>query len=160
MTASTTTSPSRTSLLSRLKGPFAAKQHPQVRQEIELDKPYSEFAPGDSITGRVILDAPKPIRATHLVARLHGFVKVITHSRLPGEAIPYDENLLNSSKGRRGSEYFGNGFAKLFEDEQVLCGDGRLYGKYSFQFELLLPENGVPSSIDVSARLLVRAAQF
>ena len=142
--------------MSKLKGNFASKQHPQVRQEVELDKPYSEFAPGDSITGRVILDAPKPIRATHLVARLHGFVKVIPHSRLPGEAIPYEEHLLNSSKGRRGAEYFGNGFAKLFEDEQVLCGDGRLYGKYSFQFELILPERNIPSSIDVSTCLTYR----
>ena len=152
MTASASTRPLKPSVFSKLRGSFATKQHPQIKQEIQLDSPFREYAPGDSIRGKVHLDVPKPVRATHLVVRLHGFVKVITHSKLPGEAIPYDENLLNSTTGRRGGEYFGNGFAKLFEDEHVLCGDGRLYGEYVFQFELILPQRDIPSSIDVSFR--------
>ena len=139
------------SVFNKLKSPFTSKQHPQIKQEILLENPYREYAPGESIRGKVNLDVPKPVRATHLVVRLHGFVKVVTHSKLPGEAIPYDENLLNASKGRKVGEYFGNGFAKLFEDEHVLCGDGRLYGNYVFQFEVLLPQKNVPSSIDVSS---------
>lgn len=46
----------------------------------------------------------------------------------------------------------GNGFATLFEDEVVLCGDGRLKeGIYKFQFELQLPPHNLPSSITVRA---------
>ena len=150
MTTSPKAAPStRSSLLNRLTGSLTPRQTPQIKHDIELDEPFKCFGPGDSIKGAVHIDIAKIIRATHLVIRLHGFVKVVTHSRLPGEPIPYEENLLNSSRGRRGGEYFGNGFAKLFEDESVLCGDGRLAGKYVFRFELLLPRSGIPSSIDV-----------
>ena len=96
-----------------------------------------------------MLSTTKASRITHLVIRLHGFVKVVNNARLPGETIPYDENLLTSMKRRKGIEYFGNGFARLFEDEHVLCGDGRLAGVYQFRFELDLPSKGIPSSIDV-----------
>ena len=149
MTANPTGSPRRSSILNKLRGPFTAKQHPQIKQDIQLDNPYREYSPGDSIKGKVHLDVPRAVRVTHLVVRLHGFVKVITHSKLPGEAIPYDETLLNSAKGRRGGEYFGNGFAKLFEDDHVLCRDGKLHGNYVFQFEVVLPHRNIPSSIDV-----------
>ncbi|KAG8533217.1 uncharacterized protein KY384_002000 [Bacidia gigantensis] len=136
------------SLFTKFKETFTSKQTVQFKQDIEVDEPFRHFAPGDSVKGTVHLDVAKPLRATHLVIRLYGFVKVVMHSKLPGESIPYDENLLNSTKGHRGGEYFGNGFAKLFEDEHVLCGDGRLAGKYGFRFEVLLPRHGTPSSID------------
>ncbi|KAL9635699.1 MAG: hypothetical protein Q9164_003296 [Protoblastenia rupestris] len=141
-------SPRSSSIIHKLANPFASKQHPQIIHEIELEEPFRHFAPGDSVQGAVHLNVAKPLRATHLVVRLHGFVKVTSHSRLPGEPIPYDEHLLNSTKGGRGEEYFGNGFARLFEDETVLCGDGRLLGQYVFRFELDLPRTGMPSSID------------
>ena len=155
-------------MLSKLTGSFTTKQTPQIKQEIELDDPFKHFAPGELVTGAVLLEAIKPIRATHLVVRLHGLVKVVSHSKLPGEPIPYDEHLLNSAKGpksgkRRGGEYFGNGFARLFEEELVLCGDGRLSGNYEFRFELRLPSTGMPSSIDVRTivtQILVRANDF
>ena len=143
--------PEQSSMITKLARPFASKQHTQIKHEIELEDPFRCFAPGEAVKGSVHIHAAKPVRATHLVIRLHGFVKVIAHSKLPGEPIPYDEQLLNSAKGRRGGEYFGNGFARLFEDEIVLCGDGRLLGQYVFRFELDLPQTGVPSSIDVSA---------
>ena len=140
----------QSSIISRLVSPFASKQHSHIKHDIELQEPFRHYSPGDTVKGAVHLRVGKPVRATHLVVRLHGFVKVVSHSRLPGELVPYDEHLLNSSKGRRGREYFGNGFARLFEDEVVLCGDGRLLGHYVFRFELDLPRTGIPSSIDVS----------
>ena len=141
-------------MFSKLANTFASKPNPQIRHEIELDEPFKHFVPGEQVKGAVHLEAAKPFRATHLVVRLHGLVKVISHSKLPGEPIPYDEHLLNSTKGpgrgrQRGGEYFGNGFARLFEEEVVLCGDGRLSGNYEFRFELRLPSVGLPSSIDV-----------
>ena len=137
-------------LFTRLTGSFIQTQNLQIRQDIVLDEPFKQYTPGDSVKGSVRLQVAKAVRVTHLVVRLHGFVKVVNRSKLPGEPILYDEHLLNSTSGRRGGEYFGNGFARLFEDEQVLCGDGKLSGDYAFEFELLLPRKGVPSSIDVS----------
>lgn len=47
-------------------------------------------------------------------------------------------------------QYLGNGVASLFQDEQVLSGDGRLEaGRYEFGFDLLFPEKVLPSSIEV-----------
>lgn len=141
-------------MLKRLTSSFTSRPHAQIKHEIELDEPFKVFGPGDWVKGAVHLEAIKPTRATHLVIRLHGLVKVVTHSRKQGEPIPYDENLLNASslptgKKRIGGEYFGNGFARLFEDEYILCGDGRLLGHYKFQFDMQMPKKGIPSSIDV-----------
>ena len=104
------------------------------------------------------MNVVKSQRITHLVIRLHGFVKVMSRAKLPGESISYDEALTASGKGRgkRGLEYFGNGFARLFEDEVVLCGEGRVLGQYEFHFEMVLPSNGMPSGIDVSNSVLPR----
>ena len=141
-------------MLSKITNSFPTKQSLQIRHEIELDEPFKYFGPGELVKGAVHLEASKPIRVTHLIVRLHGLVKVTSHSKLPGEPIPYDENLLNSTKRprggkRRGGEYFGDGFARLFEEEVILCGDGRISGNYAFRFEMRLPSIGVPSSIDV-----------
>jgi hypothetical protein len=97
----------------------------------------------------VILTVVKPVRITHLVVCLHAYVKVFKNTVTPGEAGP-EIGFLGPGRGRRGSEYLGNGFATLFEDELVLCGEGRLKeGIYKFQFELELPPYNLPSSINV-----------
>lgn len=141
--------PNAKSFITRVTSPFSSKQQSQVRQEIRLDEPFRQYFSGDYVKGAVHLKTAKPLRITHIVIRLHGFVKVVNTPRQPGEDIPYDENLLTSMRSRRGIEYFGNGFARLFEDECILCGDGRLSGEYEFRFELKLPSKNVPSSIDV-----------
>ena len=138
------------SFFSKFASPlFSSKQRSPVDHEIRLDEPFRQFFSGDSVKGAVVVNAAKPFRITHLVIRLHGFVKVVNNARLPGETVPYDENLLTSMRNRRGIEYFGNGFARLFEEESILCGDGRLFGKYQFRFDLTIPSSIVPSSIDV-----------
>ena len=104
------------------------------------------------------MNVAKAQRITHLVIRLHGFVKVTNRPKLPGESISYDEALvaLGKGRGRRGIEYFGNGFARLFEDEIVLCGEGLVFGQYEFRFEMVLPTKGMPSGIDVSTNAVLR----
>ena len=155
--SSTVTSPERRrnpkssrGLVSRIKAPFSSKQRSPVELEIRLDEPFRQYFAGDTVKGAVRLLTTRASRITHLVIRIHGFVKVVNNVRLPGETIPYDENLLTSMRRRKGIEYFGNGFARLFEDEHVLCGDGRVDSEYEFRFELDLPSKGIPSSIDVS----------
>ncbi|KAJ6161249.1 hypothetical protein N7470_004645 [Penicillium chermesinum] len=116
---------------------------------IEPDDPWRSYFPGDTIKGTVFLMVVRPVRITHLVICLHGYVKVFKNAVPAGEAPP-DLGFLGPGRGRRGAEYMGNGLATLFEDEVVLCGDGRLKeGIYKFRFEMGLPPYSLPSSINV-----------
>jgi hypothetical protein len=97
-----------------------------------------------------VLTVTKPLRLTHVVICLHGYVKVFKNAVAPGESAE-DSGYLGPGRGKRGGEYLGNGFASLFEDEVVLCGDGRLKeGVYKFRFELCFPSHTLPSSIHVT----------
>lgn len=88
----------------------------------------------------------KPIRVTHLTVALRGFVRVYKSPNAASEPVPD-----SASEGVSQFRFLGNGYASLFRDEQVLCADGRLEaGKYEFNFELLFPDNGLPSSIEVN----------
>lgn len=140
------------SLLVKCTAPFAAKQRSHVEQEIVLDEPFRQYHPGDTIKGAIHVTFGKPLRITHLIIRIHGFIKVFNRAKLPGEELLYDESRLTPSYGgsRRGMEYFGNGYARLFEEEVVLCGEGRVLGEYQFRFGMVLPSKNLPSSIDVS----------
>ena len=145
------------SFLAKCTAPFASKQRNPLEQDIRLDEPFRQYYSGEIVKGAVHLNVTKPQRITHLVIRLHGFVKVANRAKLPGESISYDEALMALEKGRegrRGIEYFGNGFARLFEDETVLCGEGRVSGQYEFRFEMVLPSKGLPTGIDVSTNVL------
>ena len=100
----------------------------------------------------VVLTVVKPVRITHLVVCLRGHVRVFRHGSTE-EAYATD-TYSSAGQGKQPGEYFGNGFASLFQDEVVLCGEGRLEtGGYEFNFELDFPEKGLPSSIDVSQLL-------
>lgn len=139
------------SLIVKYTAPFAAKQRSHVEQEIILDEPFRQYTPGDTVKGAIHVAFGKPLRITHLIIRLHGYVKVFNRAKLPGEELSYDESRLTSSYGgsRRGMEYFGNGYARLFDEEVALCGEGRVLGEYEFRFGMVLPSKNMPSSIDV-----------
>ena len=145
------------SILARCAAPFASKQRNSLEQDIRLDEPFRQYYSGDTVKGAVHMNVTKSQRITHLVIRLHGFVNVSNRAKLPGESISYEEALmaLEKGRGRRGIEYFGNGFARLFENETVLCGEGRVLGQYVFGFEMVLPGRGLPSAIDVSTIALL-----
>lgn len=142
----------RLSIFSRLRSPFAAKKPRNVSEySIELAEPYKTFAPGDGIRGHVVLNVERPVRITHLTICLHGVVKVLKNGRISGESISRWRSYLATGQGEWGEAYFGNGLAALFKDEVVLAGDGCLStGSYMFNFELELPTERLPSSIDVS----------
>jgi hypothetical protein len=142
--------PSR-SFLSRLKAPLSSKSRNYTDFYLQSDDPHRQYAPGDIISGTVILRVIKPLRITHLVVSLHGYAQVFKNPNSPGDAYKNYASTVGSGKGKKTGGYFGNGFVSLFEDEVVLCGEGRLSeGAYHFNFELEFPSKGLPSSIDVS----------
>ena len=146
---SSSPAPSR-SFFSRLKAPLSSKSRNYTEFYIQSDDPHRTYVPGDIISGTVILKVIKPLRITHLVVSLHGYAQVFKNPNSPGDAYKSYASTVGSGKGKRGGSYFGNGFVSLFEDEVVLCGEGRLSeGVYHFNFELEFPSKGLPSSIHV-----------
>lgn len=146
--ASVSEKPSKPGLFSRLniQLPYRSRNRNVADFHINPDHPYKQYQAGDSIRGSVVLVLVKPLRITHLVVNLHGYVNVYkdpTASRSQSGATP------------RGGisilpQYHGNGVASLFSDEQVLSGEGRLEpGRYEFGFDLLFPNKPMPSSVDV-----------
>ena len=147
----------RSSLFSKFRSQLGQRNRGITDYYIEPDDPWRSYFPGDVISGTVVLTVVRPVRITHLVVCLHGFVKVFKNTVPPGEMAP-DLGFLGPGRGRRGPEYLGNGLSTLFEDEVVLCGDGRLKeGIYKFRFEMCFPPYALPSSINVrlTALLLV-----
>ncbi|KAI0592372.1 pH-response regulator protein palF/RIM8 [Pyrenophora tritici-repentis] len=148
---STPSSPpvSSRSFLSRLKSPLSSKSRNYTDFYIQPDDPHRQYAPGDLISGTVIIKIVKPLRVTHLVVCLHGYAQVFKNPNTPGDAYKNYCSTTGSARVRKAGSYFGNGFVSLFEDEVVLCGEGRLAeGVYHFNFELEFPSTGLPSSID------------
>ncbi|KAK4898868.1 ph-response sensor protein [Elasticomyces elasticus] len=136
-------------LISRLASPFTSKSRAIADFSIDVEDPHKQYSPGDVVKGSVRLRVTKPTRVTHIVVSLHGFVQVYKNPGSPGEGFRANAGYLGTGGGKKSGEYFGNGFASLFEDEVVLCGDGRLAdGSYQFNFELQFPDTDLPSSID------------
>jgi len=134
------------SLFSRLTSPLKKHARNLIDFQIEPDEPHRQYSPGDLVRGAVILAVVKPVRVTHLTVCLHGIVRVFKHPNGANEPLPAAGPLASTSK----TQYFGNGHASLFQDEQTLCGEGRLEpAEYRFNFELEFPSKGLPSSIDV-----------
>ncbi len=144
--------PTRPSFLSR----FSLRSRgvrPVADFHIVPAEPHRKYAAGDHVEGHIILTIVKAIRITHLAVLLHGYVRVYKN---PSAANEPAFNPLDTGSAR--FKYVGNGQASLFQDEQVLCPEGWLEpGKYKFGFDLLFPDKGLPSSIDVG--LAPRAAR-
>ncbi|ERF72369.1 hypothetical protein EPUS_07531 [Endocarpon pusillum Z07020] len=138
----------RSSILSRFTAPLANRNRNIAEFYVEPDNPWKSYFPGETIKGCVVLTVAKPLAITHLVVCLHGHARVYKNQVVPGDGLAAS-GFLGPGRGRRGVEYLGNGFASLFEDEAVLCGEGLLKkGVYKFKFELDFPPGGLPSSID------------
>ncbi|PHH76506.1 hypothetical protein CDD82_3956 [Ophiocordyceps australis] len=142
------TTSTRASLLSRLSLPLRSRNRNIVDFHIRCDEPYRKFSAGDSVRGCVVLVLVRPLRITHLVVCLHGFVRVLRDpvSMAKAHAAASPPVAVGPSLQ---PQYHGNGLASLFQDEQVLSGDGRLEpGRYEFGFHLIFPDAELPSSID------------
>ena len=114
---------------------------------IEVDDPFRVYSAGDTVKGHIVLTVTKGFDITHLVVSLHGYAKVFKHQVTNGEGLSTGDFILNG-KGSRGFEYYGNGLASLFQQEQILCGGGFLKKQvYKFAFELEFPAKSMPSTI-------------
>lgn len=139
------------SLFARVSSPFGSKSRTVAEFTVQADDPHRRYGPGDFVNGTVVLKLVKAVRVTHIVVCLHGFVQVYkTAGGAPAEGFRAHNHLIGKGRGNRRGQYFGNGFATLFEDERVVCGDGRLEeGRYKFEFKMRFPDETMPSSIDV-----------
>ncbi|OLN88518.1 pH-response regulator protein palF/prr-3 [Colletotrichum chlorophyti] len=138
-----TTSSAR-SFFSRFALPIRSRSRNLADFHVRPKDPHRQYSAGDHVHGAVVLTVVKPVRITHLTVALHGYVRV--HK---GPAVSEPPVATVALSGRSSAQYHGNGYASLFQDEQVLSGEGRLEaGKYEFNFDLVFPEKGLPSSID------------
>ncbi|KAK1600578.1 arrestin [Colletotrichum navitas] len=138
-----TTSPAR-SFFSRFALSSRSRSRNLADFHVRPNDPHRQYSAGDHVHGAVVLTVVKPIRITHLTVALHGYVRV--HK---GPAVSEPPIAKPALSGRSSAQYHGNGYASLFQDEQVLSGEGRLEpGKYEFNFDLVFPGKGLPSSID------------
>ncbi|KAH0268820.1 HMG-box, partial [Aureobasidium melanogenum] len=140
-------------ILSRFASPlFSQKGRSIADFHIKAQDPHKQYSPGESVKGCVVVKVVKPVRVTHVSVCLHGFVQVFRTPGATADQLRGNTNRIGRAQGRgkKSGEYFGNGFASLFEDESVLCGDGRLdEGVYCFDFEVQFPDDmDLPSSID------------
>ncbi|KAM5356006.1 hypothetical protein ACJ41O_002652 [Fusarium nematophilum] len=150
-TASTTSSTRRPSFLSRLSLPLSLPLRSRNRNvadfHIRSEEPHRRYSAGDHVRGSVVLVIVKPVRITHLTVSLHGYVRVLKDPATIAKAQGTMVMPQNGDSAR--PRYHGSGLASLFQDEQVLSGEGRIEpGKYEFGFNLVFPEKGLPSSID------------
>ncbi|KAI3401692.1 hypothetical protein diail_9356 [Diaporthe ilicicola] len=139
--------PSSRSFFSRFALPIRSRSTRNVVDfHIRPAEPHRKYGAGDNVKGAVVLTLVKPIRVTHLTVALRGYVRVYKNPNAANE--PLNPSELDSD-GISQFRFLGNGYASLFQDEQVLCADGRLEtGRYEFNFDLLFPEKDLPSSID------------
>jgi hypothetical protein len=145
---SNTPTPSRPSLLSRLSLPLTLRNRNRHVADFHVrpDEPHKNYSAGKHVRGAVVLTIVKPIRITHLVVSLHGYVQVVKDP----VAMAKTQSVVPRGGSSLRPQYLGNGLASLFQDEQVLSGEGRLEaGKYEFGFDLVFPDTILPSSIDV-----------
>ncbi|KAK4156945.1 hypothetical protein C8A00DRAFT_12146 [Chaetomidium leptoderma] len=143
-------SSSSLSFFSRFTLPLRSRARYVVDFHIRPAEPHRKYAAGDQVQGAVVLTVVKPVRITHLVVSLHGYMRVYKGPSLPANEPVIDpaEALATSSRSSR-QKNLPNGCVRLFQDEQTLSGDGRLEpGRYEFNFNLLFPAGGLPSSID------------
>ncbi|GAB0132212.1 hypothetical protein EsDP_00000654 [Epichloe bromicola] len=143
----------RPSLLSRLRLPLQLQLPLRSRNRhiadfhIRCDEPHKKYSAGDSVRGAVVLAVVKPHRITHLVVALHGYVRVLKDPTSVAKA--QSVTTLPRPGSSRRPQHQGNGLTSLFQDEQVLSGEGRIEpGKYEFGFDLIFPDKWLPSSID------------
>lgn len=143
------------SFFSRLTLPLRSRTRYIADFHIRPAEPHRKYGAGDQVQGAVVLTVVKPVRITHLVVSLYGYMRVSKGPGLSANEPVIDPAEVPTTASRISRQKStSTGCVKLFQDEQTLSGDGRLEpGRYEFNFNLLFPSDGLPSSIDVCAVL-------
>ncbi|KAI0103169.1 hypothetical protein GGR51DRAFT_256995 [Nemania sp. FL0031] len=139
--------PPKSSFFSRLAAPLRSRSRNLADFHVRLKEPHRQYSAGDHVQGSVVLSVVKPIRITHLTVALHGYVRAFKNASAAAQLATTNPAI--ALHGGRNGRYHGNGHASLFQDEIVLCGEGRLQpSRWEFQFDLQFPDLELPSSID------------
>ena len=139
------------SVLSRITTPLEAKATNITKFAITLNQPHRCYAPGDTISGSVSFCVTKPVLITHIVIGLTAFVKIFRKNVGSEKSLSKKEIFHGVGRGIMEPEYFGDGFATIFQNESVLCGDATLLRQhYVYRFDIAFPSGSLPSSISVS----------
>ncbi|KAI1426542.1 hypothetical protein F5Y12DRAFT_270168 [Xylaria sp. FL1777] len=139
--------PPKSSFFSRLAAPLRSRSRNLADFHVRLKEPHRQYSAGDRVQGSVILSVVKPIRLTHLTVTLHGYVRAFKSASAAAQVAAINPSIVPN--GGRHGRYHGNGHASLFQDETVLCGEGRLQAsRWEFEFDLQFPDLELPSSID------------
>ncbi|KAI1747958.1 hypothetical protein F4782DRAFT_391850 [Xylaria castorea] len=139
--------PPKSSFFSRLTAPIRSRSRNLADFHVRLKEPHRQYSAGDHVHGFVILSVVKPVRVTHLTVALHGYVRAFKNASAAAQLAAVNPAIV--SHGGRNGRYHGNGHASLFQDEIVLCGEGRLEAsRWEFEFDLQFPDLELPSSID------------
>ena len=145
------TRPVSRSILSRITAPLEAKATNITKFAITLNEPHRCYSPGDKVSGSVSFCVTKPVRITHLVIDLTACVKIFRKNVGSDKSLSRKELFHGVGRGVMEPEYFGDGFATIFQHESVLCGDATLPRQhYIYRFEIAFPSKSLPSSISVS----------
>ncbi|KAK6354468.1 ph-response sensor protein [Orbilia blumenaviensis] len=126
---------------------------------IKLDYPHRRYKPGEHITGSIVLTTSRATRITHLTLTLGGSVMVYPHDRRGhkwGEDVvkdvTYRDNKMIRGCRSRGTTIEGRHSGRgvvLFEEEQVIVGEGRLgAGGLEVGFVIEFPSKGGINSLD------------
>ncbi|KAK6524006.1 ph-response sensor protein [Orbilia ellipsospora] len=126
---------------------------------IKLDYPHRRYKPGEQITGSIVLTTSRATRITHLTLLLGGSVMVYPHDRRGhkwGEDVvkdvTYRDNKMIRGCRSRGTTIEGRNNGRgviLFEEEQVVVGEGRLgAGGLEVGFVIEFPQQGGIHSLD------------
>ncbi|EPS37564.1 hypothetical protein H072_8743 [Dactylellina haptotyla CBS 200.50] len=126
---------------------------------IKLDHPHRRYKSGEQVTGSIVLTTSRATRITHLTLTLGGSVMVYPHDRRGhkwGEDIVKDVTYRDSKMIRgcrnRGTTIEGRHNGRgvvLFEEEQVVVGEGRLgAGGLEVGFVIEFPQKGGIQSLD------------
>ncbi|KAK6511060.1 ph-response sensor protein [Arthrobotrys conoides] len=151
----TTTTTTTTSALSQLKPSRRAINDFYIK----LDYPHRRYKPGEHITGSIVLTTSRATRITHLTLTLGGSVMVYPHDRRGhkwGEDVvkdvTYRDNKMIRGCRSRGTTIEGRHNGRgvvLFEEEQVIVGEGRLgAGGLEVGFVIEFPSKGGINSLD------------
>ncbi|MCJ1436075.1 ph-response sensor protein [Xylographa pallens] len=142
------TRPVSRSILSRITAPLEAKATNITKFAITLNEPHRYYSPGDKVSGSVSFCVTKPVRITHLVIDLTACVKIFRKNVGSDKLLSRKELFHGVGRGVMEPEYFGDGFATIFQHESVLCGDATLPRQhYVYRFEIAFPSRSLPSSI-------------